>query len=172
MGSREYYQKNKNIINAKHRANYEKNKEKIKAKQKKYYQENKEKINIRRRKYMRELLAKNPIYLLRQRISRAVRSAIKKQGQSKNKKSILNYLPYSIDELKKHLESLWEPWMNWNNYGSANINKRTWQIDHVIPQSALPYDSMEHPNFKKCWALENLKPIEAIENIKKSNKIF
>jgi len=51
------------------------------------------------------------------------------------------------------------------------MNKRTWNIDHVIPQGATIYESMKDPNFKKCWALENLRPLDAIENIKKSNKI-
>lgn len=31
---------------------------------------------------------------------------------------------------------------------------------------------MEHPNFLKSWALENLRSLEAVENIKKSDKII
>ena len=45
-----------------------------------------------------------------------------------------------------------------------------WHIDHIIPQSKLLYDSMDHPNFQKCWALENLQPLWAKDNISKSNK--
>jgi len=45
-------------------------------------------------------------------------------------------------------------------------------VDHIYPQSLLPYDSYDDPNFQKCWALENLQPLEAIENLKKSNKII
>ena len=55
--------------------------------------------------------------------------------------------------------------MNWENYGE-------WHIDHIYPQSKLPYDSMEHPNFLKCWALDNLQPLWAEENRKKSNKVL
>jgi uncharacterized Fe-S center protein len=51
------------------------------------------------------------------------------------------------------------------------MNKRTWNIDHIIPQSSLPYNSMEEENFQKCWALENLRPMEAFANIKKGKKI-
>lgn len=51
---------------------------------------------------------------------------------------------------------LFELWINWNNYGvyrSSTWNDQdsstwAWQIDHIIPQSRLPYDSMEHSNFK------------------------
>ena len=35
----------------------------------------------------------------------------------------------------------------------------TWNIDHIIPQSTLPYTSMDDEIFKKCWALENLRPL-------------
>lgn len=48
---------------------------------------------------------------------------------------------------------------------------RTWQIDHIIPQSKLPYFTLEDENFKKCWALENLRPLESFENLRKSNNV-
>lgn len=41
-----------------------------------------------------------------------------------------------------------------------NPEERRWYIGHIIPQSELPYDHLEHPNFGKTWALENLHPIE------------
>ena len=53
---------------------------------------------------------------------------------------------------------------------AKKYDKKTWQIDHIISQSKLPYTSMSDDNFNKCWALENLQPLEAIANIKKSNK--
>jgi hypothetical protein len=40
-----------------------------------------------------------------------------------------------------------------------------WNIDHIIPQSDLIYASMEDENFKKCWALSNLRPYSAKQNI-------
>jgi 5-methylcytosine-specific restriction endonuclease McrA len=60
--------------------------------------------------------------------------------------------------------------MTWDNYGRYEKGKEKWQIDHIIPQSKLLYDSMDHSNFRKCWALENLRPLEVVENIRKSNK--
>ena len=56
--------------------------------------------------------------------------------------------------------------------GSFDINQKTWQIDHIIPQSKLIYESLDDENFQKCWALENLKPLDTLENLKKGNKIF
>jgi len=60
--------------------------------------------------------------------------------------------------------------MTWENHGKFSNDRKTWHIDHIIPQSLLLFDNIEHPNFKKCWALENLRPISAKENLKKSNK--
>lgn len=72
---------------------------------------------------------------------------------------------YTLDDLIKHLESKFEPWMSWNNYGK-------WHIDHIKPKSLFHYENPEDEEFKKCWALDNLQPLEAIENLKKSNKFL
>ena len=106
---------------------------------------------------------KDPNYKLRTNVSRAIRGML--AGKQKSG-SCLSYLPYSFQQLREHLESQFDDQMSWENYGSY------WDVDHIYPHSLLPYDSMEHPNFAKCWALENLQPLEKIENIKKSNKVF
>ena len=78
-----------------------------------------------------------------------------------------------MQELKEHLEAQFEPWMNWSNWGRYHKNKWndndpatwTWQLDHIIPQYKLPYISMGDDNFKKCWALSNLRPHSAKQNL-------
>lgn len=77
----------------------------------------------------------------------------------KNNESFIKYINYSIEELKLHLESKFDNNMSWINYGIY------WHIDHIIPQSCLPYTSMSDDNFKKCWALDNLRPLEAKQNM-------
>lgn len=62
-------------------------------------------------------------------------------------------------------------WDNWGIYDPVvwddnDSTTWTWQIDHIIPQSMLKFDSLEHDNFKKCWVLENLRPYSAKQNIK------
>jgi hypothetical protein len=54
--------------------------------------------------------------------------------------------------------------MTMENYGSY------WHIDHIKPRSLFTYTSIEDEQFKKCWALSNLQPLEALENIRKGNK--
>jgi 5-methylcytosine-specific restriction endonuclease McrA len=43
--------------------------------------------------------------------------------------------------------------------------------DHIIPLSAFQYNSPMDPAFRTAWSLNNLRPLEASENIKKGNKI-
>tara|TARA_Y100000296_G_C5157106_1_gene249727 strand:- start:1000 stop:1725 length:726 start_codon:yes stop_codon:yes gene_type:complete len=120
-------------------------------------------------RYERERCQREPLYRIKRRVSTAIYQAIIKSGGSGKGGSTFKHLPYTPQQLKKHLESQFEPWMSWENYGKKN---GCWSIDHIYPQSKLPYDSLEHPNFQKCWALTNLRPIRVEENIKKSNSLF
>ena len=138
-----------------------------------YYTNNKN-IIINKHSMSNKLRRKNDIiFYLRGRISTMIGCALKKNSSSKSGMSILKYLPYTITQLKQYLESLFEPWMTWENHGSYNrkqwndnnLTTWTWQLDHIMPQSELPYTSMEDENFKKCWALENLRPYSAKQNI-------
>jgi len=108
---------------------------------------------------------KNSSYRLRRRVSSCIANTMAKRGVSKDHPTWVA-LPYTPEQLKEHLQAQFDEYMTWENYGEY------WNIDHIYPQSRLPYDSLEHPNFLKCWSLENLQPLEKIENIKKSNKIL
>jgi hypothetical protein len=116
-------------------------------------------------------------YKLKEIISAAIYKCLKNNNSSKNGKSCSKYLDYTIKELEEHIEKQFlEPgneWMTWENQGYYNpktwddndSSTWTWNLDHIIPQADLPYDSMEHSNFIKCWALENLRPYSAKYNI-------
>ena len=146
---------------------------KKKQKDKLYYLNNTEKIRKKQTLWVKN----NPKQNLKHRISHMVRIALSKGGFTKGG-STFQHLNYSPEDLKIHLENLFEPWMNWNNHGiyrSSTWNDQdsstwTWQIDHIIPQSQLPYDSMEHHNFKKCWDLTNLRPLSAKLNVLRKDK--
>lgn len=131
-------------------------------------------INETAAKIARRRRATDIVYKLRCQMSSTILLALKKAGGSKRGYSIMQYLPYTIEELKKHLESLFEPWMTWENHGKYdpktwddnNPTTWKWQLDHIEPQALLPYTSMEDDNFKKCWTLSNLQPLSAKANIK------
>jgi hypothetical protein len=73
-------------------------------------------------------------------------------------------LDYTWFDLRYHLESLFTDDMTWENRGDV------WEIDHIKPISSFRYVSISHPDFRECWALENLRPLHRPENASKFNK--
>ena len=71
---------------------------------------------------------------------------------------------YRVEQLKIHIEKQFKIGMSWSNYGC-------WHIDHKIPVSVFNFETPEDIDFKRCWALKNLQPLWAKENLQKSSKI-
>ena len=160
-----YRQTNKEKIAEQRRAHYQENKEKITEYQKAYQQANRDKITKRLAANEKKRMATDPAFKMKKRVGKSVYQALKKQGKTKGG-STFSALPYTPQDLVEHLEKQFDEKMNWDNYGTY------WHLDHIYPQSLLPFDNLEHPNFQKCWALDNLQPLEAIENIKKGNRVL
>jgi len=167
-----YYENNKEKILAKkkiynkkyNKLYYYNNKDKQKIRVRAWQIENKDRHLSNRRKREKQKRDSEPSYRLKTNISNTINKMLKSVGGSKRGESILFRLMYTPQQLKEHLEKQFDENMSWDNYGSY------WHIDHIYPQSKLIYDSIDHPNFKKCWALENLRSLEAKENNKKGNK--
>jgi hypothetical protein len=186
----EYYKKNKEEVDKKRRETkqedikninkkyYQKNREKILQKTKEYAQNNKIDRLKKRRVYAKNRRKSDPIYKLRENVSSLIKRLLKSTGGSKEGKSILDYLPYTIQELKQYLEGQFESWMTWENYGiyrvkmwdNNDISTWRWQLDHIIPQSLSPYTSMRDENFQKVWSLSNLRPLSAKQNVMDGNR--
>jgi len=132
----------------------------VSLKMKNYYQ--KPGVKNRTNKQKRERLKTDPIFKLNKKISYGIR-----QSLNGNKKGIKweTLVGYTASDLKKHIEKQFKPDMSWENHGE-------WHIDHIIPISKFNFTKPEHSDFKKCWALKNLQPLWALENIKKSNKLI
>ena len=79
--------------------------------------------------------------------------------------SINKILNYTMEDLKLHLESKFDDKMTWENYGSY------WEIDHIVPLAAFVFTSYEDEDFKKCWSLKNLQPLEKSLNRSKHDNI-
>jgi hypothetical protein len=111
-------------------------------------------------------------FKLQKNVSNNIRKALIKIGLNKGNESSIKNLPYTIEELKKHLESQFESWMSWDNYGIYDPNiwddeeqsTWTWQLDHISPHSNFKYRSFTDPQFIECWALSNLRPLNSKQN--------
>lgn len=119
----------------------------------------------KRNKNKRDRIKKDPAFRFKEYVSAEFRKLLKRNRNS----VLLKYLPYTINQLKNHIEKQFEPWMSWSNHGRYSAQNHTdnptWQLDHIIPQSDLPYTSFRDKNFKKCWSLENLRPLCSKQNL-------
>jgi len=152
-----------------------KNKERAKILQKAYRKKNRKELNKKWNEYFRKMYHKKYKHDPRFKIDNCMCSnlyhSLHKNGISKNGRKWEDLVGYTLEELKAHLESLWEPWMNWGNHGVYRKDgPKTWQIDHIIPSSLFNYNSPDDEEFKTCWSLKNLQPKEARKNILKGNK--
>lgn len=73
---------------------------------------------------------------------------------------------YTVEQLKRHLERKFNQNMTWENYGIV------WQIDHKIPISAFNFEKPEDIDFRRCWSLNNLQPLEVSKNGSKGAKLY
>tara|TARA_R110000787_G_scaffold26847_2_gene74865 strand:- start:679 stop:1008 length:330 start_codon:yes stop_codon:yes gene_type:complete len=100
------------------------------------------------------------------RLSARFRLGIRGVISGRNKKSsVWEYLSFTPEELMSQFESQFTErnGLSWDNMGE-------WHIDHIRPVASFNFDSTEHPDFKKCWALNNLQPLWAVDNMSKGNK--
>lgn len=146
------YKEEKKSYSLKYRTEH---KEECKA----YRQKNKEKINRR----MRQRCKKDIKFKLNKNISRGIRRSLK-DGKERN--SWKDLVPYTVDQLRKHLEKRFTKDMTWDRFLRGEIH-----IDHKIPISVFNFTNPRHEDFKKCWALKNLQPMWAKKNMIKNNRI-
>lgn len=96
-------------------------------------------------------------------ISRRIRQSLSKTRKSKSWTLLVEF---SLEELKVHLEKLFTSEMSWDNYG------KLWHIDHIRPIASFNIQTEGDEEFKKCWSLDNLQPLLAIDNLKKGKKFL
>lgn len=80
---------------------------------------------------------------------------------SRSSKLAIRHLGCSLDELRLHLESLFEPGMKRDNYGTHG-----WQIDHVIPLAS----SQDYYERAALHDYRNLRPLWAKHNQAKGSR--
>ncbi|MBZ9984959.1 hypothetical protein LB521_27885 [Mesorhizobium sp. BR-1-1-8] len=95
-------------------------------------------------------------------ISRAMRKSL--EVGKKSRRSWQSIVGYTVGDLMIHLESQFLPGMTWENYGE-------WHIDHKVPLAAHYYETPDDIDFKKAWAITNLQPLWATDNISKSDSL-
>jgi len=133
------------------KASRERNKEGKKISDKKYAEANKDKVNkikkawakvnpdkVKKAKadYVKKRIGEDPLYKLKHHIGCLIRQSIKRNGYTKRSRTY-DILGCSFIEFKQYIESQWEDWMTWDNYGKYNGEYGYgWDIDHIKPSSS------------------------------------
>ena len=184
--SKKYYELNKESIKEKKKEYGKVNSAAIKQSQKKYknsnkdklsikkkvsdklyYEANKEEINSKRKIYRRHRTLTDPLFQLSQSIRANIRNSFKRNGFTKNGRTV-HILGCSFEDFKLYLESRFEIWMTWDNYGKYNGQLNYgWDFDHIIPSSS----AINEEEILKLNHYTNLQPLcsKINRDIKKGN---
>ncbi|MEN6291685.1 MAG: hypothetical protein ABFD07_06685 [Methanobacterium sp.] len=126
--------------------------------------------NKDRRKELLKIRLQNPIEALKYKLRSSLNSIFRHNGFTKKHKSH-DIIGCSYEEFKQHLESLFEPWMNWDNRGLYNGEfNYGWDIDHIVPLSTA---TTEEELIKLCH-YTNTQPLcsKVNRDIKKNKTDF
>jgi hypothetical protein len=122
---------------------------------KNYYQNNKAHINKLVNSYNKIRRKNDPLFKLKGNIRCLININFKYSGYKKNTKNE-QILGCSKIYLKQYLESKFESWMNWDNYGKYNGGlNHGWDIDHITPLSSTKIED----EFIKLNHYSNLQPL-------------
>jgi hypothetical protein len=89
-----------------------------------------------------------------------IRGAINRGGASTK---FEDFAGYSTKQLKVHLETQFTKGMDWEKFRLGEIH-----IDHIVPISS--FDLSNPDELRSAWAITNLRPLWARDNLIKSNK--
>lgn len=151
--AKQYYENNKQNISAYQKEWYSENAEHCKKRSIEYNRENKSKRRIRHRTRLKSDINFKLRCNLRGRLGKALVNN-HKSG------SAVRDLGCTIPQLRKYLESKFQPGMTWDNYG-----RNGWHIDHVKPLAL--YDLSDPKEIKLATHYTNLQPLWAKDNLSK-----
>jgi len=188
---KQWYIKNRDKLSKQHKEWYENHPEKIKEYFKQRLENNPEKI----KEYQRQWYIKNREKRLK--ASKQYKSRIEnKRRINKNKierkkidlkfnlnlrmggsmlKSLKankagyhweNLVSYNLIDLIKRLNKTMPQGYTWQDYLSGKLH-----IDHITPIKVFNFTKPEHTDFKRCWALSNLRLLPARENLFKNARL-
>lgn len=152
---RKSHQKNKHKYTKRIRQYYIENRGRLLAKTAKRRRDNREAFNEWQREYLKRPNVK---------AATAIRVCLRRTIEDKNAPSY-EMIGYTPEDLRCHIESLFEEGMSWENHGIDG-----WHIDHIVPVSHYIKEGETDPTIIN--ALSNLRPLWASDNLSKGSKLI
>lgn len=163
-----YRLRNRKKLNDYHISYREINGDRLREQERNRYKDNPQTRNERSKLWAKKnikKISKKNILKNKYSIQHRIKHNIKQQFFYHLKKSMgfCKLVGCTMDELKAHIESKFQPGMSWSNYGLYG-----WHIDHIRPISS--FDLAIESNIYEAWHYSNLQPLWATDNLKKSNR--
>lgn len=131
---------------------------------KRWAKANPEKVKVSKRDYYMKKYRKDIRFKLNSVMSVGMNNSLK---GNKKCQTWSFFVPYTKKELVKHIEKLFTEGMTWDKFLKGEIH-----IDHRIPKTVFNFTEPKHIDFKRCWALSNLQPMWAKDNLIKGSKLL
>lgn len=164
---RSYYEANAEAQREAARKRYWRNRDRYVKRSREYHAAHRDRLNARKRERSREVFrakyGSDDFFTLRHRMRALLRRSLNAPRGGKRLEQVLGY---SLEELREHLERQFTKGMNWERFMKGEIH-----VDHIVPISAFNPTSIDSDEFRACWALANLRPVWAAENLSKGAKI-
>lgn len=102
---------------------------------------------------------------IRMRMSQRIKQHVERHiGGGKGGASWCSLVGYEVEDFIRHIERQFTRSMRWENWGTV------WHLDHIVPVSSFRARAAGDDEFRACWALPNLRPLPARENLSKGAK--
>jgi len=158
-----YRKDNPEKIKERYRRYYENNYQKMKEKHRQYCSNNLERVRKYKRQWIKIKCKTDLKFCLNHRISKAIRRSLR---GTKNDRHWEDLVGWNVKDLEKRLIKTMPKGYTWKDFKNGKLH-----IDHIIPVSAFNFFKPEHIDFKRCWALKNLRLLPAEENLAKKDKL-
>lgn len=120
------------------------------------------------REYQRKRRASSVAHRIRSALSCRMNQALRRAlgGKAVKPSTTMQLVGCTVDELMRHLESLFLPGMSWDNWGRG---KGKWHIDHVLPCAGT--DMADPRKARAASHYTNLRPMWSHDNQSKGKRV-
>lgn len=128
-----------------------------------------EETRTRQAAYKKHKRTSDPLFRLRSNVGSAIANALSAHGHVK-RKSTIEIIGCSFEQLKQHLEAQFLPGMTWTN-------REQWHIDHIVPQSLATCEQHiimlnHYTNLRPLWSLDNQHKAASITEDVKNHPLY
>ncbi len=122
-------------------------------KRREWEKKNPEKHAAEKKAWQKRREQRDPMFRMMRNIGRHIAGVLKGEKRGRQTEALVGY---TTDDLRSHIEALFEPGMTWDNYG-------LWHVDHERPKASFDFVT-DVDAVRICWALANLRPMWKKDN--------